>query len=45
MVYPILKWAGGKRDLIPDIINLFPKDYKYRRYHEPFIGSGAVFFT
>ena len=44
MVYPILKWAGGKRSRIPDIIDLFPSDYKERTYHEPFIGSGAVFF-
>ena len=44
MVYPILKWAGGKRKRIPDIIDIFPADYKERKYHEPFIGSGAVFF-
>jgi len=44
MVNPILKWAGGKRNRIPDIITLFPSDYKERIYHEPFVGSGAVFF-
>jgi len=44
MVEPILKWAGGKRSLIPDIIDLFPADYKNRTYHEPFVGGGAVFF-
>ena len=44
MVDPILKWAGGKRSLLPDILSLFPLDYKKRTYHEPFIGSGAVFF-
>lgn len=41
---PILKWAGGKRSLIPEIIALFPSDYRRRRYHEPFFGGGAVFF-
>jgi len=45
MVDPILKWAGGKRQLIEEIIRLFPKDYKKRTYHEPFLGSGAIFFT
>jgi len=45
MVDPILKWAGGKRQLLPEIINLFPKNYSNLVYHEPFVGSGAVFFT
>jgi len=45
MADPILKWAGGKRQLLTDIIGLFPKDYSRRTYHEPFVGSGAVFFT
>lgn len=44
MVNPILKWAGGKRSLIPAIISLFPKDYRKCTYHEPFFGGGAVFF-
>ena len=44
MVDPILKWAGGKRSLIPNILGLLPADYRNRTYHEPFIGGGAVFF-
>jgi len=44
MVNPILKWAGGKRSLIPNIIRIFPFDYQDRVYHEPFFGGGAVFF-
>lgn len=44
MVDPLLKWAGGKRQLLPAILRLFPADYKTRRYHEPFLGGGAVFF-
>lgn len=42
-VKPILKWVGGKRELIPDIrehyLNLKPK-----KYIEPFFGGGAVYF-
>jgi len=41
---PILKWAGGKRRLLQDIIALLPSDYKKRSYHEPFLGGGAVFY-
>lgn len=44
MVNPILKWAGGKRQLLEEILSLFPKDYKDRRFHEPMFGGGAVTF-
>jgi DNA adenine methylase len=40
---PFLKWAGGKTQLIPDIIKLAPK--KFNKYIEPFIGGGAVYFN
>ena len=42
MVEPILKWAGGKRQLLSGITALFPTTYA--AYHEPFVGGGAVFF-
>lgn len=40
---PVLKWAGGKTQLLPEIIPRLPD--AYRHYHEPFVGSGAVFFS
>ncbi|OON96799.1 MAG: hypothetical protein ATN36_04810 [Epulopiscium sp. Nele67-Bin005] len=44
-IKPILKWAGGKTQMIPQIIVNLPSDLdKYTTYIEPFIGGGAVFF-
>ena len=41
IVRPILKWAGGKRQLLPQLRPYYPAEFQ--RYIEPFIGSGAVF--
>jgi DNA adenine methylase len=38
---PILKWAGGKRQLLPQLRRYYPRAFS--RYIEPFVGSGAVF--
>ena len=43
MVTPILKWVGGKRQLLDVIVPLVPK--KISTYVEPFIGGGALFFN
>jgi len=43
-VLPVLKWAGGKRGSLPIIQANLPQDFRSRRYHEPFLGGGAVFF-
>lgn len=42
LVQPFLKWAGGKRQLLPELRKFVPK--KFGRYFEPFIGAGAVLF-
>lgn len=39
---PFLKWVGGKRQLLPDIMPRIPASFQ--RYVEPFVGGGAVFF-
>lgn len=41
-VRPFLKWAGGKRQLLPALRDFYPN--RFGTYHEPFLGSGAVFF-
>jgi DNA adenine methylase len=44
---PFLKWAGGKGQLLEAFSARFPRELpagSIRRYVEPFVGSGAVFF-
>lgn len=41
-VAPFVKWAGGKRQLLPQIKERMPE--KYNNYYEPFVGGGAVIF-
>ncbi len=40
--YPIVKWVGGKRQLMFELLKNMP--VSYNRYFEPFIGGGALFF-
>lgn len=40
---PLLKWAGGKSQLLGQLLPKMPK--KYGRYIEPFFGGGALFFA
>lgn len=42
-IAPFVKWAGGKRQLIPQIRYRMPE--KYNDYYEPFVGGGAVIFN
>lgn len=41
---PILKWAGGKTQLLAEISHAYPTGFgeSIRRYAEPFVGGGAV---
>ena len=39
----MLKWAGGKGRLLPELISRLP--HSFQTYHEPFIGGGALFFA
>ena len=41
LVAPVVKWVGGKRQLLPEIIKHVPS---FTTYYEPFIGGGAVLF-
>ena len=40
---PVVKWVGGKRQLLPQILPLIPK--RMSAYCEPFLGGGAVLFA
>lgn len=43
MTQPFLKWAGGKRKLVPEILSRMPA--MFGSYHEPFVGGGALFWA
>lgn len=40
---PILKWAGGKTQLLSELLPRVPQNFN--RYIEPFFGGGALFFS
>ncbi len=42
---PFLKWAGGKRQLLPELTGHVRRLGPFRAYHEPFVGGGALFFA
>lgn len=40
---PFVKWVGGKRSIVPILLERVPADYE--RYVEPFLGGGALYFA
>lgn len=40
---PFLKWAGGKTQLLDELLPLVPE--RFSAYYEPFVGGGAMFFA
>lgn len=42
-VKPFLRWVGGKSRLLSSLLPFVPNTF--RNYHEPFLGSGAMFFA
>jgi len=43
VAHPFIKWAGGKRSILKELLACIPK--QYISYHEPFLGGGALFFS
>ena len=41
---PYVKWVGGKRRLLPQLLQLVPPGFD-GTYHEPFVGGGALFYA
>ena len=39
---PFFKWAGGKRQLLKELLATAPPEFN--NYYEPFLGGGALFF-
>jgi len=41
---PFLKWVGGKGQLLDPLLERVDRATEFGRYHEPFVGGGALFF-
>ena len=43
MNYPFIKWVGGKRSVLPELMSRLPSTFN--QYWEPFVGGGALYFA
>ncbi len=43
MIKPLVKWAGGKRQILHHLLNHLPNSWQH--FYEPFIGGGALFIA
>ena len=43
-IKPFIRWAGGKRQLLPELVKRMPQK-PIKRYYEPFLGGGALFLA
>ena len=42
---PFIRWAGGKQSLVTNLLANSPKENKFNKYWEPFVGAGSLFFS
>lgn len=44
-ITPILRWAGGKQQILKKLAVFLPSDVRERRYFEPFAGAASLFLA
>lgn len=44
-IVPFLRWVGGKQQITSRLLSRLPPDIHTRRYIEPFVGAGSLFFA
>ena len=44
-IVPFIRWAGGKQKILNQLLPYLPLDIPVRKYWEPFVGSGSLFFA
>ena len=44
-IVPFIRWVGGKQKILNQLMPYLPLDIPTRKYWEPFVGSGSLFFA